>query len=114
MNNVKVNRLVFTVVLNLVVGSIGILIAYPLVWMVSASFKDTSEIFQFPPTIIPDQATLANYARLFKDWPFWSWYGNSLIVAGIVAPSVLFFTFPAGVCFAPYPFSGPGGQVVSF
>ncbi len=106
MNNVKVNRLVSTVVLNLVVGAIGILIAYPLVWMVSASFKDTSEIFQFPPTIIPDQITLANYARLFKDWPFWSWYGNSLIVAVIVTLAVLFFTSLAGFAFAKYRFRG--------
>ena len=108
MNNTKVNRLVSTVALNLLVGAIGILIAYPLVWMVSASFKDTSEIFQFPPTIIPDQITLANYARLFKDWPFWSWYGNSLIIAVIVALAVLFFTSLAGFAFAKYRFRGQG------
>jgi multiple sugar transport system permease protein len=108
MNNTKVNRRLATIGLNLVVAVIGLIVAYPLVWMVSASFKDTSEIFQYPPTLIPTDITLANYARLFKDWPFWSWYGNSLVVAVVVTIAVLFFTSLAGFGFAKYRFRGKG------
>jgi ABC-type glycerol-3-phosphate transport system permease component len=106
MNNTKVARQVSAIVLNVVVAVIGIIIAYPLVWMVSASFKDTSEIFQFPPTLIPTDLTFANYARLFKDWPFGFWYGNSLAVAAISTIAVLFFTSLAGFGFAKYRFRG--------
>jgi multiple sugar transport system permease protein len=109
MSNIKVTRIAAAITLNLVVAAIGILIAYPLVWMISASFKDTSEIFQFPPMLIPNDITLANYARLFKDWPFWSWYANSLGIALISTVTVLFFTSLAGFGFAKYRFRGKNG-----
>lgn len=97
MANVKLTRQIATVVLNVVVALIGLLVAYPLVWMISASFKQTSEIYQFPPTLIPDQPTRVNYTQLFKDWPFGSWYTNSLLIALISTLTVLFFTSLAGL-----------------
>jgi multiple sugar transport system permease protein len=109
MSNVKVSRAAGAIVLNIVVAVIGILVAYPLVWMISASFKATSEIFQFPPTLIPDKIILTNYARLFKDWPFWNWYANSLGIAIISTITVLFFTSLAGFGFAKYRFRGKNG-----
>jgi multiple sugar transport system permease protein len=108
MVNTKTSRQIATVVLNVVVALIGILVAYPLVWMISASFKQTSEIYQFPPTLIPNEFTFANYARLFKDWPFGSWYRNSLLIALISTVAVLFFTSLAGFGFAKYRFRGKG------
>ncbi len=106
MSNTKLSRQVSAVALNVVVAAIGILIAYPLVWMVSASFKTITEIYQFPPTLIPNGFTFANYARLFKDWPFGSWYTNSLAIAVIETLTVLFFTSLAGFGFAKYRFRG--------
>jgi len=106
MANTRTNRLIATIALNLVVAVLGIIIIYPLVWMVSASFKDTSEIFQFPPTVIPDQIVFKNYTRLFTDWPFGTWYANSLLVAVVSTLTVLFFTSLAGFAFAKYRFRG--------
>jgi multiple sugar transport system permease protein len=108
MSNMKLTRRVSAVALNVGVAAIGILIAYPLVWMISASFKSVTEIYQFPPTIIPDQFTVANYVRLFKEWAFGSWYMNSLAVALISTFAVLFFTSLAGFGFAKYRFRGKG------
>jgi ABC-type glycerol-3-phosphate transport system permease component len=95
-----------TILFNLAVAFIGILILMPVVWMVSASFKPLSEIYAFPPTIIPQNFTTANYNRLFTDWPFWTWYFNSLVVAIIITLAVLFFTSLAGFAFAKYQFRG--------
>ena len=95
-----------TILLNVAVAVIGIIVVGPLVWMVSASFKPLSEIYAFPPTIIPQNFTTRNYDRLFTDWPFWSWYGNSLIVAVISTLTVLFFTSLAGYAFAKFRFRG--------
>lgn len=94
------------ILLNLVVALGGIIMIYPLVWMVSASFKPLSETYQYPPTIIPTTFTLANYERLFTDWVFGSWYMNSLLVAVLVTIAVLFFTSLAGFAFAKYNFRG--------
>ena len=70
-----------TILLNGVVAFFGVIIALPLVWMVSASFKPLNEIYRYPPTLIPRHFTWGNYERLFKDWPFWQWYVNSILVA---------------------------------
>jgi multiple sugar transport system permease protein len=94
------------ILLNVIVALGGIIMIYPLVWMVSASFKPLNETYSFPPTIIPVTFTMANYERLFNDWVFGAWYGNSLLVALIVTIAVLFFTSLAGFAFAKYNFRG--------
>jgi len=99
-------RRVGTLALNLAVAIGGIIIILPLLWMVSASFKPIMEIYAFPPTLIPQNFTLAHYQRLFTDWPFWSWYGNSITISLILTLLVLFFTSLAGFGFAKYRFTG--------
>jgi multiple sugar transport system permease protein len=95
-----------TIALNIVVAFFGILIALPLIWMVAASFKPLSEIYRYPPTLIPENFTLGNYQRLFRDWPFWSWYYNSFVVSAFLTIAQLFFTSLAGFGFAKYRFKG--------
>jgi len=95
-----------TVLLNLLVVVGGILTAVPLVWMFSASFKPLNEIYKYPPTLIPEKLRIDNYTRLFTEWPFLRWYGNSLFVAIVLTIAVLFFTSLAGYAFAKYRFKG--------
>jgi multiple sugar transport system permease protein len=95
-----------TLLLNLLVAIGGIIVAIPLVWMISSSFKPLSEIYAFPPTLIPQSFTTKNYDRLLSDWPFWNWYGNSLVIAVVSTLTVLFFTSLAGFGFAKYRFKG--------
>lgn len=95
-----------TLLLNLLVAIGGIIVAIPLVWMISSSFKPLSEIYAFPPTLIPQSFTTKNYDRLLSDWPFWNWYGNSLVIAVVSTLTVLFFTSLAGFGFAKYRFRG--------
>src|SRR5258708_7883217 len=106
MSTNKLTRQILTVVFNIAVAVVGLIIAYPLIWMVSASFKTITEIYNFPPTLIPNTPTFANYARLFKDWPFSAWYGNSIAVAIINTLAVLFTSSLAGFGFAKYRFRG--------
>jgi len=95
-----------TVLLHLIVGVGGILTAAPLIWMFSASFKPLNEIYKFPPTLFPENLRIENYTRLFTEWSFLRWYGNSLFVAIILTFAVLFFTSLAGYAFAKYRFKG--------
>ena len=101
-----VRQRITSILLNVVVAFGGIVIAMPLVWMVTSSFKPLDEIYAFPPTLIPVNFTTRNYDRLFTDWPFWDWYGNSLVIAIIATLTVLFFTSLAGYGFAKYRFKG--------
>jgi ABC-type glycerol-3-phosphate transport system permease component len=102
----KARRHLSRVMLNLAVAVGGIFFLVPFAWMVSASFKTTQEIFSYPPSLIPNVFSLANYQRLFGNWPFPSWYGNSLIVAILTTVMVLFFSSLAGFAFAKYRFRG--------
>ena len=36
-----------------------IIMIYPFIWMVSASFKEVTEMYQIPPTVIPRNPTLS-------------------------------------------------------
>jgi ABC-type glycerol-3-phosphate transport system permease component len=56
-------------------------VAFPLFWMVSTSFKPKTEIYIQPPTLLPIHWTLQNYIDLFALTKFPYYYRNSVIVA---------------------------------
>jgi multiple sugar transport system permease protein len=53
----------------------------PTINMISTSFKTKSELFRFPPSLIPEHFNLDNYKALFTKMDFTTWYSNSLIIA---------------------------------
>lgn len=55
--------------------------AFPFFWMVSTSFKPLQEIFVFPPTFFPAEFTLKNFARLFEQTRFLTYFKNSVFVS---------------------------------
>ncbi len=90
---------------------IGVLMVLPLLWMLSASFKTTAEIFSYPPRLVPPVFRIDNYTNLFAGTSvsnFGRWFSNSvLVVIGRLIPS-LFFCSLAGFGFAKYDFRGRG------
>jgi multiple sugar transport system permease protein len=92
----------------LVSGCVATLL--PFVWMILASFKSSSEIIRIPPTLWPENPTLANYETIFNDpkLPLGRFYLNSLIVAGSQVLMILFTSSLAGFVFAKYQFFGKG------
>jgi multiple sugar transport system permease protein len=57
------------------------LFAAPYVWALSSSFKPESQLFTFPPQLIPHPITLSNYETLFHAYPFLTWLRNSVIIS---------------------------------
>jgi ABC-type glycerol-3-phosphate transport system permease component len=55
--------------------------AFPFLWMLSTSLKQSSEVFASPPTLVPRHLTLDNFARLFTETNFATYFGNSLRVS---------------------------------
>ena len=49
--------------------------------MISTSFKPLEEIFVFPPTFLPEDFNLANFARLFEQTRFLRYFQNSVFVS---------------------------------
>ncbi len=60
-----------------------VIIALPLVWMVISSFKPVSEIVTTAATLLPEEATLRNYAEVAARVPLARVFLNSVIVTGI-------------------------------
>ncbi|MCC7367763.1 MAG: carbohydrate ABC transporter permease [Chloroflexi bacterium] len=55
-------------------------IGLPLGWLLSATFKETSEIYLIPATLIPRSPTLANYPLAWNAAPFGLYYINTTFV----------------------------------
>ncbi|MGP3977443.1 carbohydrate ABC transporter permease [Streptomyces sp. 8N114] len=65
-------------------GLLGYLVflAFPLVWLLSTSFKSPAELGKIDPTWIPQHPTLENFSSAFEAQPLARSALNSLIVAG--------------------------------
>lgn len=93
-------------VIHLVLILVGCTMVVPFLWMVSTSLKPKPEIDQYPPTWLPQEPTLHNYAEAFEVAPFHLFFMNSVIVSFAVTASVLFFCSLAGYVFAKLKFPG--------
>src|SRR5262249_52533304 len=76
--------------------------------MALSSFKTTTEVFRYPPVLLPDNWDPTNFARLFSEIPFPRWYLNSLLVTTTQTLAVLFFCSLAGFGFAKSEFKCKG------
>lgn len=88
----------------LVVGLI--LSAFPFYWAVIMSTHTSSEIFSYPPKLLPGSHFLENLRHLFDNIDFFGSMVNSLLVAGAVTFLVLFFDSLAAFVFAKFEFPG--------
>lgn len=84
----------------------GIVTLVPYLWMLSGSFKDASELFNYPPRLLPSVLRWENYYRLFAKWQFGSWALSSLTVSISQVVLGTFLSGMAGFGFAKYDFKG--------
>ncbi|MCC6179647.1 MAG: carbohydrate ABC transporter permease [Chloroflexi bacterium] len=78
----RAGRILTRAFLYLLMALIIFVVAFPLFWMISTSFKSKTEIYVTPPTLLPTLWTLQNYIDLFWITKFGAYYRNSIIVAG--------------------------------
>jgi multiple sugar transport system permease protein len=89
----------------LLVGG-AIIMVFPFLWMLDASFMTTSEIQSRPPVWLPDEPQFNNYPELLDSMPFGRFYFNSIIVTAATVSGVLLTSSLAGFAFAKYRFPG--------
>ena len=58
----------------------AVICLFPVLWMVSTSFKETSEIYKMPPDLIPTSPTVQNYIEGWKGADFGLFFKNSLFI----------------------------------
>ena len=59
---------------------VAFLIGLPLLWLLSAAFKETGEIYIIPATWIPNNPTLANFPEAWNAAPFGMYYVNTIFI----------------------------------
>jgi len=59
---------------------IGLLFAFPFVWLVLTSVKSPSEIVSMPPTLLPKVWRFANYKTAVTTIPFFRYMGNTVFI----------------------------------
>jgi len=100
-NNVFLQIVVHAILL---IGAFTMLL--PFIWMVSTSFKPSSEIYVFPPRWIPKNPTLKNYVDLFSSINFGRPFLNTVIVASSITFLSVLLSSMAGYAFAKFRFKG--------
>jgi multiple sugar transport system permease protein len=79
---------------------------FPIWWMATTSLKPVSDIFAFPPSLLPGSPTLDAYRQVFDLQPFGRQYVNSLYIAVVVTLLTLVVSALAGYAFARIRFRG--------
>lgn len=67
----------------LALGIAAFVISIPLVWMISTSLKDSTQVFTWPIEWIPNPMRWLNYPEALSARPFGLWTRNSMITAGM-------------------------------
>lgn len=80
----KTKRLTGRIAYHVLVCGLGLIMIYPLIWMVMSSFKETSTIFNTASQLIPQKFVLDNYINGWKGFAkisFGIFFKNSFFIA---------------------------------
>ena len=94
------------VVLYVVLAGCAVVFTYPFVWLVSASFKPRSDVFD--NLLIPKNFTFENYLTIWQEAPIGVWLVNSAIVTILAAVTVTASSAMVAWGFAYFRFRGRG------
>jgi multiple sugar transport system permease protein len=79
---------------------VAILLGMPFFWMVISSLKPNAELFSWPPSFLPHNATLEHYRNAIEISGFGRYFINSFIVSILAVVINLVFCSMAGYAFA--------------
>ncbi|HML39062.1 MAG TPA: carbohydrate ABC transporter permease [Bellilinea sp.] len=82
----------------------GIFAAFPVIWMLSNSFKTNTEIFAYPPRLITENFSLKAYQTIFSDPSKVRFFLNSYLVSFSVTVLTLAVAILAAYAFSRYEF----------
>ncbi len=105
----KEKRTVRSIVYHVVICLIGIIMIYPLVWMIMSSFKETGTIFTTAGSLIPEKFILDNYRngwRGFAGIGFGTFFKNSLLISIVATIGTILSSAVVAYGFARFEFRG--------
>ena len=94
------------IVVNGLLAGLSVIALFPLLWMASVSLMAPGEASAYPPPLVPQRATLANYRELFAHAGMGRYLANSVLIAIGATVLSLAFNVMAGYAFAKLRFAG--------
>lgn len=94
------------IIVLLILGAIWA--GFPVLWMLSNSFKTNAEIFEFPPKLITQNFSFEAYAKIFQNPEQVRFFLNSYAISAIVVVLTLFIGIMASYAFSRFEFRGKG------
>jgi len=79
---------------------------YPILCVISISLRPGDRLLSKSLALIPPDATLSTYVKLFSEEPFLMWMGNSLLISCAVMIVGVALAATAGYAFSRYKFRG--------
>lgn len=81
---------------------------FPIIWILSTSFKFKEDVLKPGIEIIPHNFTLSNYEHVLSmdGFIFWKWLGNSVMIALITTIIGLFLASTTAYAFSRFEFKG--------
>jgi len=92
--------------IQIVLVAVGLIMIFPLFWLISTSLRPAPELLESPPSLLPQTWTLDNYANAFAAAPFGTWLINSVVFATISTLFILLTSLIAGYILAKFKFPG--------
>lgn len=80
----KTKRTIARIVYHVIVCGLGLVMIYPLIWMIMSSFKETGTIFTTAGRLIPSTFIIDNYVNGWKGFAkigFGTFFKNSLLIS---------------------------------
>lgn len=105
----RVLKLVHDSIWYVVLSFFGLVLALPLIWLVSTSLKTGPQTFLMPPQWIPHPIVWENYPQAFRAVPFHEYFWNTVQIVLFATLGTLLTSSMAAFAFARlrFPYRGP-------
>jgi ABC-type glycerol-3-phosphate transport system permease component len=102
----KFNIKLIDLLMQLFLLATGFIVAFPIVIAFFTSFKVPQEVITYPPRLIPETWSFANYVTAWNATPFDRYLLNSFIQSGVITIGQVVFSILAAYAFAVLQFPG--------
>ena len=82
----------------------GFLMVLPLLLLIGNAFKTPQEMVAWPPTLVPNDPTFANFRAVLGDTPLMRWMLNSFLFATMSTVAIVITSSIAGYVFGKFRF----------
>ncbi len=90
----------------LVLSAIAVICLYPMWWTLVVSLSTHGNVYAFPPPLLPDGASLANYVEVFKTINVLTFFKNSLVITVLTLVGTIIVSSMAAYPLARMQFPG--------